>query len=109
MLVNFGGPATDTVLMDPERLLEIGSRGIHLLFDTETIVCAFQQDADLLRGELDGRFDEVHFAIDGLVTIPTAQEARTFIDGLPTSVRHVLVLLYFELLDGKLRESAVLH
>jgi hypothetical protein len=95
--------------MDTERLLEIGSRGIHLLFDTETIVCAFQQDADRLRGELDGRFDEVHFAIDGLVKIDEASEARDFIDDLPDSVRHVLVLLYFELLDGKLREAAVLH
>ncbi len=95
--------------MDTERLLEIGSRGIHLLFDTETIVCAFQQDANLLRGELDGRFDEVRFAIDGIVKIPPATQARSFIDDLPVSVRYVLVLLYFELLVGKLREDAVLH
>ncbi len=95
--------------MDTERLLDIGARGIHLLFDTETIVRAFQQDADLLRDELDGRFDEVHFAIDGLVRIPNAELARDFIEDLPVSVRYVLVLLYFELLDGRLRDAAVLH
>jgi len=95
--------------MDTERLLDIGSRGIHLLFDTETIVCAFSQDANRLRCELEGRFDEVHFAIDGLVKIDDAAAARDFVQSLPDSVRYVLVLLYFELLDGRMREAAVLH
>ena len=95
--------------MDTEHVLEIGTRGIHLLFDTETIVEAFDQDADGLRAELDGRFDEVHSAIDGLVRLPTAREAREFIHGLPRSIRYVLVLLYFELVDGRMRPDAVLH
>ncbi len=95
--------------MDTERLLEIGSRGIHLLFDTDMIVTAFAQDADRLRGELEGRFDEVHFAIDGLVKIGDPDEGRDFVQSLPESVRHVLILLYFELLDGRMREAAVFH
>ena len=32
-----------------------------------------------------------------------------FVQALPDSVRHVLVLLYFELLDGRMRDAAVLH
>ena len=95
--------------MDTERLLDIGSRGIHLLFDTDMIVHAFSQDADRLRDELDGRFDEVHFAIDGIVNMEDAEKARQFVQALPDSVRHVLVLLYFELLDGRMRDAAVLH
>jgi len=95
--------------MNTEQLLDIGTRGIHLLFDNETIVEAFQQDADRLRGALEGRFDEVHFAIDGLVKMPDPAAAHEFIQTLPESVRYVIVLLYFELLDGRMREDAPLH
>ena len=95
--------------MDTEHLLEVGARGIHLLFDAREIHEAFGQDADALRGDLDGRLEEVHFAIDTLTAIEDPAEARAFIAGLAKSVRHVLVLLYFELLDGRLRRDPVLH
>jgi hypothetical protein len=95
--------------MDTERLLEIGERGIHLLFDTGTISEAFQQDADRLRDDLEGRFQEVQFAIEGLTKLSDAEQGRRFIDGLSASVRYILVLLYFELLDGHLRPNRVLH
>jgi hypothetical protein len=95
--------------MDTQRLLEIGAQGIHLLFDHTTILEAFQQDADRLRKELDGRLEEVHFAIDQLVQLEDAEEGRRFIAELSPSVRYVLVLLYFELIDGRLRHSPTLH
>ena len=95
--------------MDTEGLLEIGERGIHLLFDTGTINEAFRQDADRLRDDLADRFQEVHFAIEALTKLTDADEGRRFIDGLNTSIRYVLVLLYFELLDGRLRRKRILH
>jgi hypothetical protein len=96
-------------MMDTERLLEIGERGIHLLFDAETIHDAFDQDAERLRVELAGRVAEVHFAIEYVVRLPSLEEARRFIADLTPAVRHVLVLLYFELLDGRVRSHAPLH
>jgi hypothetical protein len=96
-------------MFDTDRLLEIGARGIHLLFDAETIHTAFEQDAERLRLELAGRVAEVHGAIDQVVRLESLDEARHFIADLAPAVRHVLVLLYFELLDGRLRTHAPLH
>jgi len=96
-------------MLDTERLLEIGERGIHLLFDAETIHDAFDQDAERLRLELAGRVAEVHFAIEHVVRLPSLEDARAFIADLAPAVRHVLVLLYFELLDGHLRSHAPVH
>jgi hypothetical protein len=96
-------------MLDTERLLEIGERGIHLLFDADTIHTAFEQDAERLRLELAGRVEEVHFAIERVVQLGSLEEARRFVAELAPAVRHVLVLLYFELLDGRLREHAPLH
>jgi hypothetical protein len=96
-------------MLDTERLLEVGERGIHLLFDAETIHTAFEQDAERLRLELAGRVAEVHFAIEYVVRLPSLDEARRFIGELAPAVRHVLVLLYFELLDGRLRSHAPIH
>ena len=96
-------------MFDTDRLLEIGERGIHLLFDAETIHTAFEQDAERLRVELAGRVAEVHGAIDQVVRLESLDEARHFIADLTPPVRHVLVLLYFELLDGRLRTHAPLH
>jgi hypothetical protein len=96
-------------MLDTERLLDVGERGIHLLFDADTIHTAFAQDADRLRGELAGRVGEVHFAIEHVVRLPSLADARRFIGELSPAVRYVLVLLYFELLDGRVRGSATLH
>lgn len=95
--------------MDTDRLLEMGSRGIHLLFETATITAAFRQDADVLRDAVSGRFDEIHFAVRHVSSLRSPLEARGFIERLEPPLRHILVLLYFELLDGRLRRNPVLH
>ena len=95
--------------MDTERVLEIGERGIHLLFEKEMITEAFGQDAEALRGAVAGRFDEIQFAVQHLTSLASVAEARAFIAGLAPAVRHILVLLYFELLDGRLRRRPILH
>lgn len=95
--------------MNTDKLLEIGERGIHLLFDRQMILEAFEQDADLLREAIAGRIDEIHRAIQQLVELETAEQGQRFVARLSPSVRHVLVLLYFELLDGRLRQNPTLH
>lgn len=96
-------------MLDTERLLEIGERGIHLLFDADAIHDAFEQDAERLRLELAGRVSEVHFAIEQVVRLDTLDDARRFVAELAPAVRHVLVLLYFELLEGRVRKHGVVH
>jgi len=95
--------------VDTERLLEIGERGIHLLFDTSMITAAFEQDADLLRAAVAGRYEEIHFAVAHLADLESVAQGRRFIESLSAPVRHVVVLLYFELLDGRLRRHPILH
>ncbi len=95
--------------MNTDKLLEIGERGIHLLFDRQMISEAFDQDADVLREDIAGRIGEIHGAIQQLVELETPEQGQRFVARLAPSVRHVLVLLYFELLDGRLRQNPTLH
>ncbi|MDX1649696.1 MAG: hypothetical protein R3263_07560 [Myxococcota bacterium] len=95
--------------MDTDRLLDAGERGVHLLFDTAEISEAFAQDAEDLREALAGREHEIRFAVQHLESLPDVQEARRYVVSLGPPVRHILVLLYFEMLDGRLRDQRVLH
>lgn len=95
--------------MDTDLLMEAGERGIHLLFETEAIAEAYRQDADRLREALAGRLEEVHFVIRHVLKLGDANAAREYIAGLAPALRHILVLLYFELLDSRLRQHPTLH
>lgn len=95
--------------MDTDLLMATGERGIHLLFDTETIAEAYRQDADCLRDALAGRLEEVHFVIRHVLKLRDLNAARQYISSLAPALRHILVLLYFELLDSRLRKHPTLH
>jgi hypothetical protein len=95
--------------MDADRLLSESERGIHLLFDNDTIAEAFAQDPSSLHRALEAQRACVESAVEALLRQPTAIAGRLFIEGLAPELRHVLVLLYFELLDGRLRGRRVLH
>jgi hypothetical protein len=91
--------------MDTQRLLACGARGVHLLFDRDVIAEAFEQRAEDLRAVVDEDLDGIQTAVERLLELPDAGAGRTFIEHLPRPVQHVLVLLYFELLDGSLRRG----
>jgi hypothetical protein len=95
--------------MNTDTLMAAGERGIHLLFETETIAEAYRQDADCLRDALVDRLEEIHFVVRHLVKCRDANTAREYIAGLAPALRHILVLLYFELLDSRLRQRPILH
>jgi hypothetical protein len=95
--------------MDTERVLAESERGIHLLFDNPTIVSAYAQDPDRLERALLTEGYDLQAVVDDLLRQPTAVEGRCFIEGLSPDLRHILVLVYFELLDGRLTASRVLH
>jgi hypothetical protein len=95
--------------MDAEGILFSAERGIHLLFDTDIIAEAFEQDGETLRALVEARRTDVELVLVQLLTLPSALEARRFISALPRDLQYVLVLLYFELLDGRLGEARTLH
>ena len=95
--------------MDTEKLLELGARGVHLLFGNDEIEAAFERDAATLRDELAGRAAEVQSAIDMLMAVDDVDRGRAFIERLDAGIRHVLVLIYFDLLDTHVRRAATLH
>lgn len=95
--------------MDTERLLAAGERGSHLLFDTPTITEAFSQDARQLEAVVRADGAAVERAIHGLLAQPTCSAGRAYVASLPRALQYVMVLLYFELLDGRLRRRRVLH
>jgi hypothetical protein len=95
--------------MNTDLLIATGERGIHLLFETEAIAEAYRQDADQLRDALADRLEEIHFVVRHVSRLRDANAAREYISGLTPALRHILVLLYFEFLDSRLRERATLH
>ena len=95
--------------MDTEQLLALGARGVHLLFANDEIESAFERDAGALRDELAGRAAEVQAAIDALMRLEDLARGRALIDSLDASVRDVLVLIYFDLLDTHARRGATLQ
>ncbi|HVH06909.1 MAG TPA: hypothetical protein VNE71_13010, partial [Myxococcota bacterium] len=95
--------------MDTESLLAVGERGTHLLFDTPTIAEAFSQDARELEAVVRGDGAGVERAIRDLLAQPSCAAAREFVDALPRTFRYVIVLLYFELLEGRVRRHCALH
>lgn len=96
-------------VLNTERLLETGARGVHLLFDREMIAAAFDQDAAALRRVVDARLSEIQHAAVELLELESAEQGRAFVSGLPDEVRHVIVLLYFELLDDRIRKREPRH
>lgn len=96
--------------MDTQRVLQSGALGVHLLFERDTITEAFDQDGPTLRGTVERDLESIQTAVESLLEQPDAEAGRLFIRALPRPVQHVLVLLYFELLDGLIRrQNPTLH
>ena len=93
--------------MDAEGILVAGEHGIHLLFDTSTIGAAFAEDPQVLRAIVASRRLELRAVLEAILAAPAADQARAFIAELPSELRHVLVMLYFELLDRRLRRRGL--
>jgi hypothetical protein len=96
--------------LDTERILRAGEQGIHLLFEPATIGAAFAEDPERLHAIVVRRRAELHGVLGELLALDHAEQARRFIEALPRELRHVLVMLYFEVLERRLlRRGRVLH
>jgi hypothetical protein len=62
-----------------------------------------------LREEIAGRHGEVQQAIAALMELDDVDEGRALVDSLDDAIRHVLVLIYFDLLDSHARRFATLQ
>jgi hypothetical protein len=95
---------------DAERIFRAGEQGFHLLFAPGAIGAAFAEDPERLRETVRRRREELHVVLDELLWLGRAEPAQRFIEALPRELRHVLVVLYFELLERRLlRRGRVLH
>jgi hypothetical protein len=96
--------------LDAEQILQAGEQGLHLLFERATIGAAFAEDPARLRAVLARRRPELHAVLAELLALERAEQARRFIAALPPELRHLLVVLYFELLELRLRRrGCALH
>ena len=55
--------------------------------------------------EVEERLEEVHEMVYHLLEQPSVRLGRDFIESLPTEMRHVMVLLYFEVIEGRIRKQ----
>jgi hypothetical protein len=88
-----------------EGIFELGERGYHLLFDEATIAAALGQDPAALRAVVVAHRDELESVLAEILGIANAGAARVLIAALPRELRHVLVHLYFEILEGRMRRD----
>ena len=88
----------------------LGERGFHLLFDTATISAAFDEDPGAVRAAVVAHRSELEAVLGEILGIDDAIAARSLIATLPSELRHVLVHLYFEILESRLRRrGATVH
>jgi hypothetical protein len=86
-----------------ERIFLLGERGLHLLFDAATILAAFGEDPGMLREAVVVHRHELEAVLGEIACSDDAATAKTLIAALPPELRHVLVHLYFEILESRLR------
>ncbi len=93
-----------------DGIFVLGERGFHLLFDAATITAAFDEDPLALRAAVVAHRNELEAVLGEILGIDDAIAARALIATLPSELRHVLVHLYFEILESRLwRRGRAVH
>jgi hypothetical protein len=89
-------------------LIELGARGVHPLFDSDSIRRAF---ARIDRGRISEKgVLSAHLALRELSTIPDVYQMRKYLKGLPIETVDLLVYMYFRCLDEFLEsEPKTMH
>ena len=95
--------------MDTDRLLDAGERGTHLLFDRDAIAAAFRHPPAAFHDIVRRRMPEIRSVLRALLETEGLPAARELVAGLDSEVRDVLVVLYFDVLESRLRHVAARH
>jgi hypothetical protein len=82
-----------------------GLQGNHILFDNETIRRAFAKGNGELASLGVERVREVREALRDIFSIPGTEDKRDYIQHLPEEVKHILVFLYFQILEKNILSS----
>lgn len=90
--------------MQGDGIFQLGERGLHLLFEPGTIEAALDQDPGALREVVIAHRGELESVLEEILGLADAATARTLIAVLPRELRHVLVHLYFEILEVRMRQ-----
>lgn len=90
--------------MQGDGIFQLGERGLHLLFEPATIEAALDQDPRSLRAVVVAHRDELEAVLGEILGLVDTAAARSLIAALPRELRHVLVHLYFEILEGRMRQ-----
>jgi len=92
-----------------ESIFLLGERGMHLLFDDAAIAAAFGEDPNALRAAVRAHRTELESVLAEILCAGDAGAARLVIADLPPALRHVLVHLYFEVLEARLARQGTVH
>jgi hypothetical protein len=90
--------------MQGDGIFLLGERGLHLLFEQGTIEAALDQDPGTLREVVIAHRGELESVLEEILDLADAATARTLIAALPRELCHVLVHLYFEILEVRMRQ-----
>ncbi len=92
-----------TARLNTEFLITEALKGNHLLFPNELITEAFSRNATALQAALEGRREEIGQTVSALLALETLEQGRDFVSSLSRDIQHILILLYFQLVDGVLQ------
>jgi len=82
-----------------DYVISQGVKGNHVLFDVEIIRRAFEKGHTQLASLGVERVKEVREALRDIFDIPGVDDKRDYIQRLPEEVQHILVFLYFQILE----------
>lgn len=93
-----------------EYVISQGLKGNHILFDNEQIRRAFSKgDLELTSLGVE-RVHEVRGALHEIFELGNTEERRDYISRLPDEIQHILVFLYFQILEKNiLAQKTKLH
>jgi hypothetical protein len=82
-----------------DYIISQGLKGNHILFDNDLIRRAFARGDIALTALGTNRVKEVRDALRDIFSIPSTEDKRDYISHLPEEVQHILVYLYFQILE----------
>ncbi|HUT53554.1 MAG TPA: hypothetical protein VM658_09200 [bacterium] len=82
-----------------EYVLQLGAHGNHVLFENDRIREAFAKKEDELADLGSEHVFQVRQAIREVLAIPEFEGKKQFISSLPRDIQHVLIFLYFQMIE----------
>ncbi len=85
-----------------EYIFSLGMKGNHLLFDNQRIRKAFEKNREELADLGSEKAGELRRVLKEVFQIPNLEGKRDYIAGLPEELQHVLIFLYFQIVEKNL-------